>query len=75
YSGELPTPITREEKYLYRLATDGVSGSIDEKDLEAAVAAYIESAGITGSNGITFSINADDLGLDVTIHTEDAEEE
>ena len=42
YTGELPKPITRKEKYLYELCLKGIGGEISPEEIKAAVNEYLE---------------------------------
>ena len=42
YTGEIPKPITRKEKYLYELCLKGIGGEISPEEIKAAVNEYLE---------------------------------
>ena len=42
YTGEIPRPITRKEKYLYELCLKGIGGEISPEEIKAAVNEYLE---------------------------------
>jgi hypothetical protein len=42
YTGELPKPITRKEKYLYELCLKGIGGEISPEEIKNAVNDYLE---------------------------------
>ena len=42
YTGELPKPITRKEKYLHELCLKGIGGEISPEEIKNAVNEYLE---------------------------------
>lgn len=44
YTGEVPKPITRKERYLYKLCTDGIGAS--KEAIAEAVQAYLTGKGV-----------------------------
>ena len=44
YTGEVPKPITRKERYLYKLCADGIGAS--KEAIAEAVQAYLTGKGV-----------------------------
>ena len=44
YTGEVPKPITRKERYLYKLCTDGIRAS--KESIAEAVQTYLTGKGV-----------------------------
>lgn len=66
YTGEIPKPITRKEKYLYELCLKGIGGEISPEGIKNAVNEYLEKnpvkPGATTEQAQQIEQNKKDIG-------------
>ena len=66
YTGELPKPITRKEKYLYELCLKGMGGEVSPEEIKNAVNEYLEKnpvkPGATTEQAQQIEQNKTDIG-------------
>lgn len=66
YTGELPKPITRKEKYLHELCLKGMGGEVSPEEIKGAVSEYLEKnpvkAGATTEQAQQIEQNKTDIG-------------